>query len=273
MLQYSKSLDKLRQDLSLLEEKNLTIFEKLEKSIELIKTEKNNLIKEVRKNGFHSIEDEIHFFKHIKPAILSLFIVHSTCLAIETIRSTYSKKDIKLLIKKKLNFIQAHFIDFPEFVAYINSQSTKRDSFYFLRNSNSKPLIFTLPLDTDISTGYDIIAANAIAFKDLNDYFQKSTSVIQKDQLLTNIHWTAPKVALAELIYALHESGSVTLDKNDLIELSRTLGKVFNTEMPDIYRMFSEIRARKKDRCRFLIQLTKVLHTKMDQMDEPKPPN
>ena len=160
-----------------------------------------------------------------------MFIVHSTCLAIETIRSTYSKKDIKLLIKKKLNFIQAHFIDFPEFVAYINSQSTKRDSFYFLRNSNSKPLIFTLPLDTDISTGYDIIAANAIAFKDLNDYFQKSTSVIQKDQLLTNIHWTAPKVALAELIYALHESGSVTLDKNDLIELSRTLGKVFNLSL------------------------------------------
>lgn len=270
MLQYSKRLDELRQELSLLEEKNLTFFEKLEKSIDLIKTKKIGLISEVRKNGFHSTEDEIHFFRHIKPTILSLLIVHSTCLAIESVRSTYSIKDFKLLIKKRLNFIHAHFIDFPEFVTYINSESNKRDSFYFLRNSNSKPLIFTLPFDTDISTGYDIIAANAIAFKELNCYFQKTTPIIQTEQLLTDIQWTAPKVALVELVYALHESGSVTLGKNDLIELGRTLGKVFNIEMPDMYRMFNEIRGRKKDRCRFLIQLTNVLHSKMEQMDDTK---
>jgi hypothetical protein len=48
------------------------------------------------------------------------------------------------------------------------------------------------------------------------------------------------------------------LGENDLIELGRTLSKVFNTDMPDMYRMFSEIRGRKKDKCRFLMQLIDV---------------
>lgn len=134
-------------------------------------------------------------------------------------------------------------------------------------------MIFTGPFDSDFSTGYDIIAAHALALKELNEYFQKSKPTNQNEQLLTNIQWTAPKVALVELVYALHESGSVTLGKNDLIELGRTLGKVFNIEMSDMYRMFNEIRGRKKDRCRFLIQLTNVLHSKMEQMDDLKTPN
>ena len=273
MFQYSKTLHLLREELSLLDDKNLNFYQKFEESLELIELAKINLTNEVRKNGFRSVEDEIHFFKHIKPSFLSLLIFYSTCLAAESVRPTFSKKDFKLLVKRKLRFIKAHFIEFPDFITYFNSQSTKRDSFYFLRNSNSKPMIFNRPFDSEFSTGYDIIAAHALAFKELNDYFQKPIQVTQNDQLLTDIQWTAPKVALVELVYALHESGSVTLGKNDLIELGRTLGKVFNIEMPDMYRMFNEIRGRKKDRCRFLIQLTNVLHTKMEQMDDLKPPN
>lgn len=274
MFQYSKSLDQLRAELSELDQRNLNFCIRLEKSVELIKAAREDLKVRVRKNGFHSIEDEIHFFKHIKPTLISMLIVHATRLAAETVRSSYSRKDFKVLIKKKLNFIQAHFIEFPEFVTYLNSESTSRDHFYFLRNSRFTPLIFTGPYDSDFSTGYDIISAHAHAFNELNNYFQKSTTdTNQNEQLLTNIKWVAPKVALVELVYALHESGSVTLGKNDLIELSRSLGKVFNIEMPDVYRMFNEIRGRKKDKCRFLRQLIHVLQSKMEQMDELKSPN
>ncbi len=270
MFQYSKPLNQLREELCLLDQKDLKFYHKLEKSIELITLAKIKLGEEVRKNGFRSVEDEIHFFKHIKPKLLSLLICRSTCLIVESVRCTYTKKDIKILIKKRLNFIHCHFTDFPEFVTYINSDSNKRDHFYFLRNSNSKPLIFTGPFDSDFSTGYDIIAAHVFAYKELIEYFEKSMSTNQNDQLLTNIQWTASKVALVELIYALHESGSVTLGKNDLIELGRSLSKVFNTDIPDMYRMFSEIRGRKKDKCRFLMQLIDVLHAKMEQMDDTK---
>jgi len=116
MFQYSKSLNHLRAELSLLDQKNLNFFQKFEESIELIRTAKNSLNMDVRKNGFRSIEDEIHFFKHIKPGLISLLIFYSTCLAAESVRSTFSKKDFKVLIKRKLRFIKAHFIEFPEFI-------------------------------------------------------------------------------------------------------------------------------------------------------------
>lgn len=193
---------------------------------------------------------------------------YSALVACEAKRFSFSTDEYNTFLRNKLDFVKAHYEDYSEFLAYYNSQAKHMDEFYFVRESLAKPVIVSAAFTNEHSTGYDVVAAHIIAFKELKGLFENPESDTENNSLTTNLQWTASKIALAELLYALKESESVNKGKIDLIELARVLGKIFNTDMDDIHRKFSEIRLRKKNRCRYLSELIHDLESKMDSLDE-----
>ncbi len=268
MIQYKSVLSQLVSGLSGLDHNSPSLLVKAENGLKLASRAKKELDDLVIKKGFRSLQDEIHFFKSLKPRVLGHVIFYSVLLACESKRFSFTSAEFDSLVNNKLDFVKAHYEDYSEFLIYFNSGSDHLDELYFVRGSVALPVIVSAAIAAEYSTGYDEIAAHIIAFRDLKAHFENPEGVSYMETYSTNLEWTASKIALAELLYALKESGSVNLGKIDLIELARTLGGIFHIEMEDIHRKFTEIRSRKKNRCLFLSQLIHDLEAKMDVMDD-----
>ena len=80
--------------------------------------------------------------------------------------------------------------------------------------------------------------------------------------------WTAPKVYLIELIYALQGAGVFNNSVTDIKELTVFFEYTFSVELGNIYNSFSEMRLRKKSRSVFLDLLRDRFIQRMDEADE-----
>lgn len=70
------------------------------------------------------------------------------------------------------------------------------------------------------------------------------------------IQWTAPKAALIELIYALYVSKTFNNGQTDIKQIADAFQRMFNYELGDYYKTFSEIKTRQKSKTKFLDELT-----------------
>ena len=80
--------------------------------------------------------------------------------------------------------------------------------------------------------------------------------------------WTSPKVALIELMYALHTEGVFNNGAADLKDIAEYFEHVFEIDLGQYRRAFLEIRARKSDNTKFLTTLNDVLLKRMENSDE-----
>ncbi|MDR0603715.1 MAG: RteC domain-containing protein [Bacteroidales bacterium] len=84
------------------------------------------------------------------------------------------------------------------------------------------------------------------------------------------LYWAGTIVELVELIYALYEMEC--FEKISLKKLFNIVGKLFNVEIKDYSRVFTDIRNRTtKERLKFLYSLIRVLDRRMEK-DDLKPP-
>lgn len=259
------TIDQLRQQLSELNLNGPDSINQIESAIQLVRSTTFNIEKEIDNSDFESPEEEIFFFRHIKPPLYSLQIAYRKILKIELQRESHSKKEFKSFLKYKLDFIQAHYIDYPEFVRYYTSNQTHKDSHYFLRANRIELECFPHFYDSSHSTGYDVVAAYLLAYKFLMKHYDQSDKKVQNESLSSNVSWTGDKIAFVELLSGLHLMSSVNMGKLDLKTLSSTLGQVFNIDVKDVYRKRIEIRQRKGERFKYLRQMLDLLEREFDE--------
>jgi hypothetical protein len=71
---------------------------------------------------------------------------------------------------------------------------------------------------------------------------------------------------LVELVYALHEAGS--FGKVSLNQVFTVIGKVFDCEIKNYYRLFWDIKGRKDVPTVFLREITKILDDRIIRMED-----
>lgn len=258
-------IDQLRSQLSELNFFGENAIHQIETANQLIRDTTVQIEAFLVKNTFQSQEDEIFFFRHIKPSIYSLQLAYMKILKIELLRSSLSKKEFKIFLKQKLDFVQTHYLDYPEFVRYFNSTQTHDDARYFLRRNGIVLECFPHPYDTYNSTGYDIIAAYMLAYKILANHYDQTEKKQQTEATQSNISWTGDKVAFVELLSGLHLMGSLNMGSFDLKSLNQELGKLFNIDIKDFYGKRQEIKNRKGERFKYLRQMLDQLEHDFDE--------
>jgi hypothetical protein len=72
--QYETVLAALRSSIALLDSETITPLERFRQTLLLTSEKINEIKKEVVQNGFSSTDEEIHFFKFVKPAFYALQI-------------------------------------------------------------------------------------------------------------------------------------------------------------------------------------------------------
>ena len=172
---------------------------------------------------FKDEQEEIHFFKQIKPQLFSKLIYYHRICHIISSRPVGSCIVYKNHLGKELDRIQHYFESNIDFYKYYRSGHSHFDGYYFLRR---RPDIFHLNFesfyferDPDFSSCYDFTVAKILAHDMLTAYINNELIRFDKDikggggqepscpQMRHT--WTGTKTELVELIYAIYTKCSI----------------------------------------------------------------
>lgn len=261
----------------------IDIRQRLKKCSRIILSSISKLKNFITSYEFVDTNDEINFFKNIKPKFSSKLIFYQKAYEIQLYLPIGPLPDIRNYYSRELQKISEYQNDNKELLRYYRSNSTLFDEVYFVRKKPDSWLLLSLDdyeTDLDFTTFYDQKISKIIAFDFLSEFIKESISNLdQKNELLKVNHkdtgdliWTGSKVSLVELLYALQSTGSINNGSIGIKDLANELQSLFNVDLGNYYRVFQEIRIRKSSRTSFMDQLKDRLVKRMDESDEnPKP--
>lgn len=247
----------------------------LEKLIEVTLLKISMLRTFIIKKGFKKPEDEIYFFKELKPKLVSKLIYYNAIYKIETRKPYGGEQNIKKYLNNELSKLKRFFDNNLEFYKYYRTNSRYLDHKYFLRGNFDIKLnldTFFFESDQTFSTSHDYkvskIKANDLIQVYLEDQLLNLRRFPQsKENNIQKVTWTASKSALVELIYALNAYGVFNDGVTDIKIISRLFETMFDIELGDIYHTYLEIRNRKINRVKFIDALKEELLKRMDDQD------
>jgi len=268
---HNEILNKLITTIDELEFESDFSIQKTETIIKLIIQSLSDLKEYVLKNGFKNTDEEIQFFKYLKPAIVSKLTYYNAVYKIET-KKPYGEKQTKNFLTKELNKLKKFFDNNIDFYKYYRSNNSFLDENFFIRGKHDIRLwldTFYFEADHRFCTSHDYKVAKIIANDLIQVYIEdKLNSNYRKVFDNSSLNWTASKTAMTELIYGLHSKGVFDNGNADIKLIAKTFESVFNIDLGDFYHTFMELKARKINRTKFLDSLCEALIKKMDEQDE-----
>ncbi len=153
------------------------------RSIECCKAIILKLRQAVLSQEFKSNDDEIEFFKIIKPRFHSYFLFYIKVYNTELNRPAGSKSDQSEYLSKEFYKLRLFFESHTAFYHYYRSGETFLDEQYFLRQNNAHPIggvqFLYIDADPNFSTIYDYQVAKILANQLLSDYLNDELSAIE----------------------------------------------------------------------------------------------
>lgn len=228
------------------------------------------------KYNFENKAEEINFFRDIKPRFASKLIYYNEVYNIATNKPFGSKKTIRKYYVNEVRKLKSFFDENTDFYKYCRTGNRSLDNKYFIRGKHDIRLTldsFYLQADTRFSTSHDFKLARILANDKIKEYIELEMACLDGKALpqaviAKKLKWTGSKVALIELIYALHAESVLNGGAADLKETVAHFENMFDIELGQFNRTFLEIRGRKSDRTKFLSTLTSSLINRMDDADE-----
>lgn len=253
-----------------IQQSNTDIIKLSHEAIMLCRNEISNLRSIVKSKGFSSKGEEIQFFKKIKQIPLSYLIYYLEIYAFESQLSKTSIKSQRKFIDKTRNKTYEFLVNHLDFVNYIEQGQTHLDISYFTRNQSIQIMMMHTEdyfYDLNFNTSHDMLLAKVNGYKRFVDYIEDRINHYSNKSTNSKLKWTSSKVALTELIYALYHSRVINNGKLEIKEIAVELQKLFNFELGDFYKIYSEIRLRKHSRTKFLDEMSYSLINEIEKND------
>jgi hypothetical protein len=265
-------------DLSKMKVTSDRISEQMEYAIGHCKIALHRMRELVIKQGFPDQESEINFFKKIKPTVYSRLLYYRAVFDLESKCQKADSSVIKRYLQKRLYKINEYMEERQMKVQYYKCGFKHLDEKYFVRGTKEIPLELRGShhlMDEDFFTWHDHTFSVIIANEMLIDYIRRELEKLDKPAEFNQSHyksslkWTAHKIDLGEIIYALQYSNTVNNGNASIIELAEAFEQIFNVKIKeDIYHYLQDIQQRKIDQTKFLNQLIANLRRMIDEKDE-----
>lgn len=227
-------------------------------------------------NDFRNQDEEIHFFKEVKPVFLKELIYFTELFYIESNKPVASDNIVRDYYVLSLNRIRLFFERNQWLYIYQRTGRTNLDVMFYTREQQAEnPLPDLWPeMDGRFSTLYSFKLSKILAFEQLKDYLQLCINRLDRPEQVDKPSsakkqstWTDTKAALIELAYAIHSRGSVNHGKDDVKDIITDLEILFNVQVGNFYRTYQSMRIRKKNRTLYLDTLKESLEKRMDEAD------
>ena len=228
-----------------------------------------------RQYKFADWSEEIYFFKNTKPQFVAIYIYYSKILAIESSRPYADTITLRSYFENERANLLYFYNEHREFISYYRRKATFLDKKYFVRfkfdfKLNLSPELYSY--DEEFSTSHDHTVSQIMANELLDQYLANKMNSNDQNEapinMIKGLHWTAPKVALIELLYGLHQTRCFNGGHSDLAEIIRWAENSLNINLGNYHKTLGEIRLRKNDRTKFLSLINKNLNQYLDDLDE-----
>lgn len=249
--------------------------------IHYIEKKLKEIYKWLKKYVFLSIQEEIYFFKELKPRMVSKLLFYKELLKLEASLPP-SKKKKRKHYEELLTAIHQYVITNKEFYEYYRSRTSFRDEELFVRHCYKDIIKYDCCLinfDSKLSTSHDFNVATIIANDMFTSYLENKLDELNGKckfnitQIDHKFNWTGTKVDLTEIVYGFQATGSINNGNFDLKEFAIFLGTMFNMEIDsNLYGNYSDIKSRKVSKTRFINTMSDKLKEKMDNEDSKKKP-
>ena len=221
-------------------------------------------------NPFEHVQDEINYFKHQKPLIVSKLIFYKRLLFIEMERPFGSTESKIEHLENELKLLTIFGKEHSLFIHYIRSGKTDLDERYFVReNAKSFQMhdSFSCEIDYTIGTGHDYRLSSFLAYELLESHIQEQIDSLKNPNAIPakfenstsvstcgspNLNWTGSQSDLVELIYGLNLQKVINNGNIKLTDLTAFFEKSFNIKLNSATRTFSDIKKRKSEKFKFL---------------------
>lgn len=277
-----KILSHFKKEIKVIESSDLNDFSNVENGINISREHLQKLRVVLREKRFASKLEEIKFFKKQKPYIygnLKFYVkLYKHLLQIPKGSKKSQRNHIDNEIKKQ----QEYYSNNLDFIRYYRQNYTSLDEFYFLRGNDSIALISDTSYfytDAEFSTSHDNAVAKIIAYDLLLAYYldklqrlkgekSKYGNPVKRHFKSLDLGWTANKIDLIELIYALQASGAIKGGKAGIKDMAMACEQIFDMDLGNYYRKFLEIRGRKIEPTKFLDRMKSSLLKRMEEADD-----
>ena len=247
--------------------------------IHYIENKLKEIYKWLKKYIFPSVQEEIYFFKELKPRMVSKLLFYKELLKLEASLPPSKKKKRKHYEELQAT-IHQYVLNNKEFYEYYRSRSSFRDEELFVRRCYKDIIKYDCCLinfDSKLSTSHDFIVATIIANDMFTSYLENKLDELNgkcklnRTPIDNKFNWTGTKVDLTEMVYAFQATGSINNGNFDLKEFAVFLGKMLNIEIDsNLYGNYSDIKSRKVSKTRFINSMSDKLMEKMDNEDSKK---
>lgn len=272
----TKMYDHLEKDLKIIENAHDDPIKIAEESLSTIDQSIRELKKVITPIIFEGIAEEVYFFKNLKPLFISKYIYFMKVLSIVSSIPHSSEKARKKYYENEWDKLKKYHSENADFYNYYRRNATYMDHKYFVRNSFDLKMKLSLNLynfDECFTTSHCHLVAHILA-NDLLEVFLKEESEkeyhtwTKKEDHETHIKWSASKVALIELAYALHQSNCFNGGNIEFSEIMRSFEKTFDIDLGNYYKTVTEIKDRKNGRTKFLNMLSANLNQYFKNADD-----
>jgi hypothetical protein len=223
--------------------------------------------------AFENIQEEIQFFKVVKPHFYSRYIYFINVYNFNMQKPLGGDEVVKDYINYELTDLKRFFDHNQAFYQYYRSGSTQMDEIYFTRGGfDVHTELADFEEDEVYSTSHDYKLSKIIANEKYQDYLNlELLKIVQPDELPDNnpidlpLTWTSNKTDLVELIYALVALGVFNHGNVEIKAVVSFFQTAFHVDLGAYYHKYTDITRRKKERTSFLDKLKLALLRRIDE--------
>jgi hypothetical protein len=209
-------------------------------------------------NGFDSEEEEVLFFKQVKPRFYALFIFEVEHYNMLFTLPKGTDDMIRDYYYHELSVIGRFFDQHAFLYGYFKRGESAMDKCFFLRSSFDPLQPFAgagfLGLEAEFWSNQDYNFAKFLALDRLQDFLIKqignlnprfSYAESKRRTVRNELKWTGDKVDLVELAYGIYLMGSLNNGNADLAAIVSWLESSLDIGLGSVYRKFVDISRRK----------------------------
>lgn len=224
---------------------------------------------------FAGVEEEVLFFKTVKPRFYALKIFHFELYALLMNKPVDTKDVLIAYYKQELQILSRFFSLHAGPYTYFRTGRSELDQLYFVRDVEMPEL--TLPDfpdgDSAYSTPMDYLFSKFIAYEALQlEILQRigkldgAAIAVEPTTVPQGINWTGKVVNLCELIYGLYYTGQLNHGNTQLSDIVALFERMFSVKIRDVHHTFGEIRERKvTSPSKFLDSMAAAIRDRVDE--------
>lgn len=272
-------LEKIETQLkdNLLDLENYPPLERYNASVILVNKAISELKDYIKTYDFESQQDEIIFFKEIRPKILAHKIRVSIDYNIHINEPIGTKENLILYFEEAIKGSQSLFKLNSFYYQYYRNHFTELDNLYFLRAADHSliPLPEITDTDHNDTTPMSDLFARFMAYEQINhQIIEKIGTLVNNTEFTRNeneveLRWTGDVINAVELAYGIWLTGQVNDGNASLNQIVRWLESNLNLSIGIAQRKFTEISRRKRlSITKFIDQMRNAILDKIDKMNE-----